>query len=78
MTTSITIRHVPTATRDELASRAKASGRSLQEYLLAELIRMTEQPDMDQLLAEIRADVQASGHHFTSEDILAAIHDGRR
>ncbi|MGH3209759.1 MAG: FitA-like ribbon-helix-helix domain-containing protein, partial [Trebonia sp.] len=38
MTTSITIRDVPDETRDELAARAAATGRSLQEYLRSKLI----------------------------------------
>ena len=38
MATSITIRDVPDDARDELAARAALSGRSLQEYLRAQLI----------------------------------------
>jgi len=37
---SITIRDVPDAARHELAARAAASGRSLQQYLRGELIRL--------------------------------------
>ena len=37
---SITIRNVPDETHEELAARAAASGKSLQEYLRAELIRV--------------------------------------
>jgi plasmid stability protein len=40
MSTSITIRDVPDDIRDELAARARLSGRSLQEYLRAELIEL--------------------------------------
>jgi hypothetical protein len=42
MTTSITIRDVPDETRDELAARAALSGRSLQEYLRARLVRFQD------------------------------------
>ena len=45
MTTSITIRDVPDETRDELAARAAATGRSLQEYLRSKLIDLARQPD---------------------------------
>jgi plasmid stability protein len=41
--TSITIRNVPDEVRDELAARARLSGRSLQEYLRSELIRLASQ-----------------------------------
>ena len=52
--TSITVRDVPEDTRDELAARAAASGRSLQEYLRSELIELTRRPDARQLTAAIR------------------------
>ena len=55
MTTSITIRDVPDETRDELAARAAATGRSLQEYLRSRLIDLARQPDAEALLAEVRA-----------------------
>ena len=51
---SITIRDVSEATRDELASRAARSGRSLQEYLLAELGQLAVRPDPEVLLQRIR------------------------
>ncbi len=40
---AITIRDVPDETRDELAARATLSGRSLQEYLHAQLIELAAQ-----------------------------------
>jgi plasmid stability protein len=55
MATSITIRDVPEATRDELAARAAATGRSLQEYLRARLERMAIEPDAEAIVAIIRA-----------------------
>lgn len=54
MTKSITIRDVPGKTRDELAARAAASGRSLQEYLRAQLIELARRPDPAALFARIR------------------------
>ena len=41
MPVSITIRHVPDGARDERAARAARSGRSLQEYLRAELVELS-------------------------------------
>lgn len=54
MAKSITIRDVPDKTRDELAARAAASGRSLQEYLRAQLIELASRPDPAVLFARIR------------------------
>lgn len=55
MATSITIRNVPDATRDELAERAAATGRSLQEYLRSQLIELSRRPDPAAWLARVRA-----------------------
>lgn len=54
MSKSITIRDVPEETRDELAARAAATGRSLQEYLRARLIELADRPDPEVLVARIR------------------------
>ena len=42
---SITIRDVSGDVRDELAARARLSGRSLQEFLRMELIELAGKPD---------------------------------
>lgn len=54
MAKSITIRDVPAKARDELAARAAASGRSLQEYLRAQLVELASRPDPATLFARIR------------------------
>lgn len=51
---SITVRDVPEEARNELASRAASTGRSLQEYLRAQLIDLASRPDPDALVARIR------------------------
>jgi plasmid stability protein len=71
MATSITIREVPDKTRDELAARAAASGRSLQEYLRAQLIDLASRPDVETTLAKIRDRKQRTGTRFPAEKILA-------
>ena len=70
MTTSITIRSVPTETHDELVERARRAGQSLQEYLLTTLLSITEKPDVASLLARIRARKDALGIHVPTEVIL--------
>ena len=70
MSTAITIRDVPDETRDELASRAALSGRSLQEYLRVQLIELARRPDADVLLARIRGRKQRLGSRLPVESIL--------
>jgi antitoxin FitA len=71
MPTSITIRDVPDETRDELAARAAATGRSLQEYLRAKLMDLASQPDAEALLADVRARKAAIASSLPPESILA-------
>jgi antitoxin FitA len=68
--TAITIRDVPDETRDELASRAALSGRSLQEYVRSQLIELARRPDAEVLLARVRDRKQRIGRRLSSESIL--------
>jgi plasmid stability protein len=68
---SITVRDIPEDTRDELAARAARSGRSLQEYLRAELIGLADRPDIDTLLARVRERKQRTGSQLPAASILA-------
>jgi antitoxin FitA len=70
MATAITIRDVPDETRDELASRAALSGRSLQEYVRSQLIELARRPDAQVLLAQIRERKQRIGSQLSLESIL--------
>jgi antitoxin FitA len=67
---SITIRDVPDDVRDELAARARRSGRSLQEYLRSELVGLAERPDPETLLARVRDRKQRTGSRLAAEQIL--------
>jgi len=71
MVTSITIRDVPDETRDELAARARLTGRSLQEYLRYRLIELASQPDAETLVERIRLRKAATGSALSAEEILA-------
>lgn len=70
MPRSITIRNIPDETRNELASRAALSGRSMQEYLRTELIKIADRPDPEVLMARVRERVQRTGTHISVEEIL--------
>jgi len=75
---SITIRDVPDGARDELAARAARSGRSLQEYLRAELIELARRPEAEALVARIRERKRDAASDVSSEQILRHRDAGRR
>lgn len=52
---NIQIRDVPDHVHRELLRRAENSGKSLQQFLMGQLVIMIDQPDMDEVLKEIRA-----------------------
>jgi antitoxin FitA len=70
-TTSITIRDVRKETRDELAARAAASGRSLQQYLKGELEALAATTDMATFFARVTARKDTTGSQLSAEEILA-------
>ena len=70
MSRAITIRNVPDDTRDELAARASATGRSLQEYLWLQLIEMASRPDAEVLLARVRHRKERTGSTLSVDAIL--------
>lgn len=77
MPVNITIRNVPDEVRDELAARAARSGRSLQEFLSAEFVRIASTPSAAE--AAVRARLGASlNPALTADEIVAAVHEGRR
>jgi antitoxin FitA len=78
MPTSMTIRDVPDDVRDELAARARRSGRSLQEYVRAELTDLARRPDPETLIARIRQRKSRTGSTLSAEEILRYRDAGRR
>jgi plasmid stability protein len=74
---AITIRDVPSETRDQLAARAAASGRSLQQYLRTELIRLAERPDNVAIVNRAQDRVRQTGDGLTSDQILELLDAGR-
>lgn len=74
---AITIRNVPDQVRDELAARAARSGRSLQEYLLAELSGMADHPHPDDVLRRARDRAHAGGGDIAADDIVSLLGEVR-
>lgn len=75
---SITIRDVPDDVRDELAARARRSGRSLQEYLRRELVGLAGRPDPEVVIARARERTKRTGSHLDAERILTHRDHDRR
>ncbi|MCS6711897.1 hypothetical protein JSY14_07655 [Brachybacterium sp. EF45031] len=57
--TTLQIRNVPESTSRALKAKAALAGRSLSDYLLAEVTRLAEQPSQEEVLARIAARAQA-------------------
>lgn len=70
MSVQITIRGVPEKVRDELAARAALQGKSLQEFLSAELVRLASRPSIDTWLNQVRRRKRASRSRVSPEQIL--------
>ena len=78
MPVNITIRNVPTEVRNELAARAALQGRSMQEYLQGELIRLAERPPIERWLEEVRKRKAASESRVSARAILNHRDEDRR
>jgi plasmid stability protein len=74
---NITIRNVPDEVRDELAARAARSGRSLQDFLSAELVRIASTPSAPDAAGRTRLGASLNPA-LTADEIVAAVHEGRR
>ena len=70
MAIQITIRDVPEKVRDELAARAALQGKSMQEFLRAELLRMADRPSIEVWLQQVRRRKRASQTRVNSEQIV--------
>ena len=70
MSVQITIRDVPDAVKEELAARAALQGKSMQEYLRAELERLAARPPVEKVLERIRERKTTAGTRLSPEEIL--------
>ncbi len=71
MPVAITVRNVPERVRDELATRAARSGRSLQEYLLGHLVEVASQPSMEEVVSRARRRAELTGTVLDATAIVA-------
>jgi antitoxin FitA len=78
MPIQITIRDVPEKVRDELAARAALQGRSMQEFLRAELERLAARPSLEEWLRQVRRRKRLSQSRVNKDKILASRNIDRR
>ncbi|MFN8603906.1 MAG: hypothetical protein U0842_25815 [Candidatus Binatia bacterium] len=70
MGVQITIRDVPEAVRDELATRAARARQSMQEFLLGELERLASRPTVDDWLLRVQARKRVTARSVPAKTIL--------
>ncbi|MGH9466885.1 MAG: FitA-like ribbon-helix-helix domain-containing protein [Terriglobales bacterium] len=78
MSVQITIRGVPEAVRDELAARAAAQGRSMEEFLRVSLERLAARPTVRAWVGRVQQRKRATGTRVRAEQILKQRDAGRR
>jgi plasmid stability protein len=78
MTIQINIRDVPEKVRDELAARAALQGKSMQEFLRAELERLAGRPSINAWLQQVRERKRATQTRVSSDQILQNKNADRR
>src|SRR5260221_1484631 len=78
MAIQINIRDVPERVRDELAARAALQGKSMQEFLRAELERLAARPSVDAWLQQVRKRKRATQTRVSSKQILEHRNADRR
>jgi antitoxin FitA len=78
MAIQITIRGVPERVRDELAARAALQGKSMQEFLRAELERLAARPSVEAWLQQVRKRKRAGQIRLSSRQILQEREADRR
>jgi antitoxin FitA len=70
MSVQITIRNVPDKVRDELAARAALKGKSMQEFLRAELEHLAARPSVEAWLQQVRKRKRATQTRVSARQIL--------
>lgn len=71
---SIQIKNVPDEVHKALQESARESGKSLQEFLQAELRAIADRQSFQQVFERARTE----GASFTFGDVIEAIHSGRK
>ena len=72
---AIQVKNVPSELHERLRARARSEGRNLSDYVLYVLERDLAVPTMREWLDRLKQDELVTG--ISSEEIVAAIHEGR-
>ena len=72
--TNVLIRDLPDKTHQELRRRAKREGKSLQQYIVAELGRLVDRPTIDDVLDWVET---RSGGSVGATQAVADLAEGR-
>jgi antitoxin FitA len=78
MSIQINIRDVPERVRDELAARAALQGKSMQEFLRAELERLAGRPSVEAWLQQVRKRKHAAQTRLSAKHIIESRNADRR
>jgi plasmid stability protein len=78
MPINITIRNIPQEVRDELAGRAALEGKSMQEYLRSELIKLATSPNVTDWVNAVAERKAHYGSRVSATKILKARDADRR
>jgi len=78
MAIQINIRDVPERVRDELAARAALQGKSMQEFLRAELERLASRPSVEAWLQQVRRRKRATQTRVSPSQFLESRKADRR
>jgi len=78
MVIQINIRDVPERVRDELAARAALQGKSMQEFLRAELERLAGRPSIEAWLQQVRKRKRTTQTRISPKQILENRNSDRR
>ncbi len=71
MSVQITIRNVSDEVRNAIAARAAQSGKSMQEYLKDELVRLASRPSLDEWLNKVQKQKELKRRKLGADVILA-------
>ena len=74
---AITIRDIPDEVREELTARAVRSGKTLEKYLLDELVFLALVPSSDDVLERARVRADRGDTDVSADEIVAIIRELR-
>ena len=76
---TIQIRDVPEESYEVLRRRARSEGRSIQSYMHQQVVELAREPTQAERVAAVEAALaEHGGTSASAQDIVRAVHEGRR